>query len=252
MISNNSHTPFFKLIPSLVTLLALCVGLSAIKFALNNDWQKATFFILFAAFLDGVDGRLARFFEAESKMGAELDSLADFVNFGFIPVFIVYLWLNQFSDVKFFDWGMVLLFSISMAIRLARFNTKTKNGEDEGVLEKYFFQGIAAPASAGVTILPILFSYQFGYETIFAKPAFVISYVCLIAILTSSTIPTISIKKIPISNKYFYLILIILVIVMIFLVTRPWITLLIVGGTYLLSIPFTAYCYWNLKRKLEK
>jgi CDP-diacylglycerol--serine O-phosphatidyltransferase len=249
-MKNNNHIPFYKLIPSIATVLAICVSLSAIKAAIGGHWEKATLFIFFAAILDGVDGRLARMLGAESKMGAELDSLADFINFGFVPIFVLYLWINQFNDVKFFDWGMVLLFSISMAIRLARFNTMTKSSEvANNSIEEYFFKGIPAPCSALVVLLPMMFSYEFGNETIVTKVSFVIFYACIISILTSSNVPTISIKKIPINKKYIYLIMTALLLVMIFLVTKIWLTLIVVGLLYFISIPFTAYSYFSLKNR---
>ena len=189
--------------------------------------------------------------DAESAMGAELDSLADFVNFGFVPIFVLYLWINQFSDIKFFDWGMVLFFSISMAIRLARFNTMNKNEDVDDIFNKYFFQGVPAPCAAIAVILPMMFSYEFGFDSFITNTSFVICYACSISILTSSTIPTISIKKIPINRKYIYLTMILLLLVMIALVTKIWFTLIVVVILYFFSIIFTSYYYFYLKRNLK-
>lgn len=248
-MKTNNHIPFSKLIPSIVTVLAICVSLSAIKAAIGFQWEKATLFIFFSAILDGIDGRLARMLDAESQMGAELDSLADFINFGFVPIFVLYLWINQFNDIKFFDWGMVLLFSISMAIRLARFNTINKSEETTKPLDQYFFKGIPAPCAALIVLLPMMFSYEFGNDTFITQFSFVISYACIIAVLTSSTIPTISIKKIPINKKYIYLIMTSFLLLMIFLVTKIWLTLIIVGLIYFVSLPITAYVYFYLKNQ---
>lgn len=239
--------PFIKLLPNLVTLAGLCIGLSAIRFAIEDDYLTAVSLLLVAGFLDGIDGRLARFLNSTSEFGAQLDSLIDFVNFGVVPGFIVYMWVNSFVDIKGFDWAIVLFFSVCMALRLARFNVALNQEVKNPTLAKYFFRGIPAPCGAAMAILPLVLSFQFGDDYFFTNPVLVIFYVFIIAVLAASTIPTISIKKIPVKNEYIYLTLLILGSIVIGLVTAPWFTLAIIGVTYGLSIPVTVFYYFKIK-----
>jgi CDP-diacylglycerol--serine O-phosphatidyltransferase len=236
-----------KAIPSMVTLLGLCIGLSAIRFAMDGSFVKATSFLLIAGFIDGVDGRLARFLNSSSEFGAQLDSLVDFVNFGVVPGFIVYAWINLYGNIVGFDWALVLFFAISMAIRLARFNVSLDKDVENPILEKYFFAGIPAPCGAALAMLPMIFSYEFGDDYFFTKPVFVISYMVVLALLVASTVPTISIKKIPIRNEYFYPTLIVLGSIAIGLVVTPWMTLVCIGAIYLASILVTIIAYLKIK-----
>ncbi len=243
--------PLFKLLPNLVTLIAICIGLSAIRHAMEGDFVKATAFVIIAAFMDAVDGRLARFLNSTSDFGAQLDSLADFANFGVVPGFIVYLWINSFADIKGFDWALVLLFAMCNAIRLARFNVDATKESVNPILEKYFFKGIPAPCGASMAMLPMVLTYEFG-EGFYTDPTLVIAYVIILALLMASKIPTISIKKIPVRNEYVYLTLLILGIIVIGLLVEPWFTLAIVGSTYGLSIPITIFWFFKLKFSEKK
>lgn len=114
--------PLVRLLPNVVTIVGLCVGLTAIRFAMEGNWVTSVSLLLFAGFLDGIDGRLARFLNSSSDFGAELDSLIDFVNFGVVPGFLIYMWVNTYAHVYGFDWALVLFFAICMSLRLARFN----------------------------------------------------------------------------------------------------------------------------------
>ncbi len=236
-----------KVLPSLVTLFGLCIGLSAIRFAVDGSFIKATTFLLIAGFLDGVDGRLARFLNSTSEFGAQLDSLVDFVNFGIVPGFIIFMWVNQFGNIIGFDWALVLFFAICMAIRLARFNVALDKEVENPILEKYFFAGVPAPCGAALAMLPMIFSYEFGDDYFFTKPEIVILYMTCLALLVASTIPTISIKKIPIRNEYFYPTLITLALIAIGLVITPWMTLVFIGIIYILSIFITVSIYFKIK-----
>jgi len=236
-----------KVLPSVITLLGLCIGLSAIRFAIDGSWVKATTFLLVAGFLDGVDGRLARFLNSTSEFGAQLDSLIDFVNFGIVPGFIIYLWINQFGNIVGFDWALVLFFAICMAIRLARFNVELDKNNKNEVLNNYFFSGIPAPCGAALAMLPMIFSYEFGVNYFFTQPKFVIIYTVILAFAVASTIPTISIKKIPIRNEYLSVTLMLLGSIAIGLVIEPWVTLTIIGLVYIASIPITFLAYLKIK-----
>ena len=239
--------PLTRLLPNLVTIIGLCVGLSAIRFAIEQDWIKSVSLLLFAGFLDGIDGRLARFLKTESDFGAQLDSLVDFVNFGVVPGFVIYMWINSTSDIRGFDWGLVLFFAICMSLRLARFNVALGKEVKNPALAKYFFRGIPAPCGAAMAILPLVLYFEFGDGYFFTDPKVVLCYCFSLAVLVASTIPTISIKKIPIRNELVYFTLLILGSIAIGLVIKPWLTLAIIGIIYALSIPVTAFFYLKIK-----
>ena len=249
--SKNGYFPLFRLLPNLVTLASLCIGLSAIRYAINGDFFKASGFLLLAGFLDGIDGRLARFFNSSSDFGAQLDSLVDFVNFGVVPGFIIYAWVNSYQDVRGLDWALVLFFAVCGAVRLARFNVDLTREVTNPTLEKYFFKGIPAPCGAAMAMLPMVLTYEFG-DGFYSNPIIVITYVAVLAVLMASRIPTISIKKIPIRNEYAYLTLIILGSIIIGLLVEPWFTLAVVGITYGISIPITIISYIKIELRDKK
>src|ERR1700731_3153805 len=144
--------PVRTLAPNLVTLLALCAGLTGIRMAFENRYGLALAAIVFAAILDGLDGRLARFLKGTSRFGAELDSLADFVNFGVAPALILYFWGRQ--DLKSAGWIAAMVFAICAALRLARFNVMIDD-PDKPAWTSNFFVGVPAPAGAITVLLPI-------------------------------------------------------------------------------------------------
>jgi CDP-diacylglycerol---serine O-phosphatidyltransferase len=243
--------PLFSLLPNLVTLASLCIALSAIRHAVHGDFFKASAFLLFAGFMDGVDGRLARFLNSASDFGAQLDSLVDFVNFGVVPGFVVYSWCQAHGGLYGFDWAMVLFFAVCSAIRLARFNVALNQKATNPVLEKYFFVGIPAPVGAAMAMLPMVLSYQFG-EGFYSQTLVVICYVSVLAVLMASRVPTISIKKIPIRNEYAYVTLLILGSIIIGLLVEPWMTLAIIGIIYGFSIPITTFFYTKIELESKR
>lgn len=246
--AEGGYFPLFRLLPNLVTLTSLCIGLSAIRYAIEGQFYIASAFLLFAGFMDGVDGRLARFLNSSSDFGAQLDSLVDFINFGVVPGFIIYAWVNSYQDIKGLDWALVLFFAVCGAIRLARFNVDLTRKSVNPILEKYFFKGIPAPCGAAMAMLPMVLTYEFG-EGFYSNPILVIAYVACLAVLMASTVPTISIKKIPIKNEYAYLTLIVLGSIIIGLLTKPWFTLAIIGLTYAFSIPVTVFYYIKISKR---
>ncbi len=243
----NGYFPLFRLLPNLVTLIAICIGLTAIRFAMEGEFMKATAFVIIAAFMDAVDGRLARFLNSTSDFGAQLDSLADFSNFGVVPGFVIYFWVNSFADIRGLDWAVVLLFAMCDAIRLARFNVDLSKESVNPILEKYFFKGIPAPCGASMAMLPMVLTYEFG-EGFYSNPYVILFYVITVALLMASRVPTISIKKIPVRNEYVYLTLIVLSMAVIGLLVEPWFTLAVVGSTYALSIPVTIFYFFRLNK----
>lgn len=238
--------PLFRLIPNMVTLVSLCIGLSAIRFAIDGEFVKATSFVLLSGFLDGIDGRIARFLNSVSDFGAQLDSLADFLNFGVTPGFVIYMWVNSFDNIKGLDWALVLFFAVCAAIRLARFNVDLTKEIKNPILEKYFFKGVPAPCGAAMSMLPMVLYYQFG-DGFYNNPYVTITYVMVLAVLMASTVPTISIKKIPVKNEHAAITLIILALIIIGLAIEPWFTLAIIGTIYGLSIPITILVFVKIE-----
>ena len=189
---------FIKLFPNVITLLALAVGLSSIRFAIEGKWELAVTAIIVAAILDGFDGRIARMLNATSTFGAELDSLADFVNFGVAPVIVIYLWSLHTFKYKLLSWGAVLLYNSCMAIRLARFNTAMINE----ILPKHFFVGVPAPIGALLVLAPVMLEFDIAQEYGISPKEYLLStiiYVVVIGFLLASRIPTISLKYISIN-----------------------------------------------------
>ncbi len=249
--SEGSYFPLFRLLPNVVTLTSLCIALTAIRFSIEGNFMIASALLLFAGFMDGVDGRLARFLNSSSDFGAQLDSLVDFVNFGVTPGFVVYAWVNSQNEMIGLDWALVLFFAVCSAIRLARFNVDLTRDSVNPTLEKYFFKGIPAPVGAAMAMLPMVLNYEFG-EGFYNDPILVITYVGVLAVLMASRIPTISIKKIPIKNEYAYITLLILGSIIIGLMMKPWLTLAIIGTVYAISIPVTTFFYVKIELNSKK
>ena len=242
-----SSLPISKLIPNMVTLMTLCFGLSSIRYALDDNWMMSVAFLLIAGFLDGIDGRLARLLNASSNFGAQLDSLADFVNFGVAPGFVLYLWTVKSISSHGIGWALVLFFSICCAIRLARFNTNLEE-EDVPAWADKFFIGIPSPVGAALAIAPMTLFFEFD-NPIFKNPIGVGIYMSIIALLMASRIPTVSIKKIVIQRAYASLTLVIAGLLIASLIIEPWLTLPLIGVVYVLSIPFSTLSYYRLQKK---
>ncbi len=242
--------PLVRLLPNIVTLSSLCITLTAIRFSMVGDYLMATSLLLLAGFLDGIDGRIARFFNASNDFGAQLDSLVDFVNFGVAPGFIVYFWVNSYGDILGFDWAMVLMFAVCASIRLARFNVDLKDDKANPILEKYFFKGIPSPVGAALAMLPMVLFYEFD-EGFYCNQILVICFLLILAVMMASRVPTISIKKIPIKNNNFYLTSLILGSIIFGLIVRPWLTLSIIGLVYFFSIPVTIFYFVKISNQAK-
>ncbi len=249
--AESGRFPLVSLLPNVVTLASLCIALSAIRYSVLGDFTRASVFLLIAGFMDGMDGRLARFLNSSSDFGAQLDSLVDFVNFGVTPGFVIYSWVNSYGDIQGLDWALVLFFAVCGAIRLARFNVDMTKKSVNPILEKYFFKGIPAPVGAAMTMLPMVLTYEFG-DGFYSKPILVITYTACLAVLMASRVPTISIKRIPIKNEYAYLTLLILGSIIIGLLVRPWLALAVIGVTYAISIPITIFYYIKIELEAMK
>lgn len=236
-----------RLIPNILTLLALCAGLTSIRFGLHGAWEKAVLSIILAGILDGLDGRVARLLQGTSKFGAELDSLSDFVSFGVAPAMLLYFWTMQGAGGL--GWAMVLLYTVCCGLRLARFNTMLGQAD----LPPYaynFFTGVPAPAAAGVVLLPMVASFEFG-QGFFDRPTVVSVFLLGVSFLMVSTIPTFSFKKVRIPNAWVLPILLIIGLLAAFLVTEPWKTLAVVGSAYVCLIPVSVRSFRRLKAQAD-
>lgn len=235
------------LIPNILTLLALCAGLTSIRFAVHGMWKEAVVSTVLAAILDGLDGRVARLLQGTSKFGAELDSLSDFVSFGVAPAMVLYFWTMQGAGA--FGWALVLLFSVCCALRLARFNTMI--GEPDLPPYAYnFFTGVPAPAAAGLVLMPMVFTIQFG-DGFFDRPPVVAVFLLGVSFLMVSRIPTFSFKKVRVPHKWVLPMLLVIGVAAGFMVTEPWLTLSVVGTLYLAMIPVSLRSFRRLKAQAE-
>jgi CDP-diacylglycerol--serine O-phosphatidyltransferase len=234
-----------RLIPNILTILALGAGLTSIKFGLAGQWEKAVIAIVIAGILDGLDGRIARMLNGTSKFGAELDSLSDFISFGVAPAMLMYYWaLRELGGI---GWVLAILFSVCCALRLARFNTRIEN-TDLPAWTGRFFAGAPAPAGAGLAIVPLIASLQFG-PGYFDNPLLVGAVVLAVALLMVSTVPTYSLKRLRVPHHYVLPTLLFVGFMAALLVTEPWVTLLAVGVVYAASIPFGIFAYRKLSRQ---
>ena len=227
--------PFNRMIPNILTLLALAAGLTSIRFGLREQWEYAVLSLVVAAILDTLDGRVARLLKGASKFGAELDSLSDFVCFGVAPALILYLWAMQ--DAGRPGWILVMLFAMCCGLRLARFNVATD--EDEAPAWKaHFFSGVPAPAGAGLVLLPMVLSFQIETD-FFHNPWVVAFFLFSVGGLLVSSLPTYSFKKLKITRNWVMPTMLIVAGIAAFAVSVPWLTLSSVLALYLCTFPFS-------------
>src|SRR5579862_4284400 len=236
-----------RMVPNILTLLALCAGMSAIRFAINGNFEYAVFTIIAAGIFDGLDGRLARLLKATSRFGAELDSLSDFIAFGVAPAAMLYLWtMAQWHSL---GWVIVLFYAVCCALRLARFNTQL--GAEPPPWAANFFSGAPAPAGAGLLLLPMFVSFGWG-DWIVRSPYLNGLWITGVALLMVSTVPTVSLKRIRIPHHLVVPTLLGIGVAVAFLTTAPWRTLICVGVVYVGSIPLTIRASSRLRRASEE
>jgi len=233
-----------KLVPNIITMLSLCFGISSIRFALLEKWQICVVFIFIAAILDMLDGRFARMLNAQSAFGEFFDSLCDFINFGFCPIFIMYLW--KMKSIQFFGWGLVLLFSVAMATRLARFNSQIM--VNSSTLKSKFFFGVPAPAGAILVLFPLICSFEIPEIINMLSNNYFIIYLVSISFLVVSTIPTFSLKKVKVSESMIAPLTVAFAVFIIALFLEKWKTVMVIVPIYFVSIPFTIFYYGYLLR----
>jgi CDP-diacylglycerol--serine O-phosphatidyltransferase len=242
--------PLRLLAPNLVTLLALCAGLTGIRMAFEDRYGLALAAIVFAAFLDGIDGRLARLLKGTSKFGAELDSLSDFVNFGVAPALILYFW--GLHDLKSAGWIAALAFAICAALRLARFNVMSAD-PDRPAWAANFFVGVPAPAGAIIVLLPIYAAFL-GLPRSPFLTWLTLSYTLLIAGLMVSRLPVFSGKRVGtrVPPEMVGPVIILLVLFVALLIAYPWIILTIGTLGYLASLPLGWMSYRGYEERARE
>src|ERR1700719_3448079 len=237
--------PVRMLVPNVITLLAICAGLTAIRLSTEGRMELAVAAIVFAALLDGIDGRVARMIKGQSKFGAEIDSLADFVNFGVAPGLILYFW--QLHELKDGGWIAAMIFAISGGLRLARFNA-TMDDPNKPAFAANYFTGVPAPAGAITVLLPIYLAFL-GLPR---PPALLTAlYTLLIAFLMVSRLPLFSGRTVcmRVPPEIFLPVFVSVVFFIALLISYPW--YILSGGSvlYLLSLPVGWQSYRDHERK---
>jgi CDP-diacylglycerol--serine O-phosphatidyltransferase len=233
------------MIPNAVTALALCMGLTGVSLAIRGEWEKALGAIVLAGVLDGVDGRIARLLRAQSRFGAELDSLSDNVAFGTAPALILFLWSLQ--SAPRFGWIAALALAVCCALRLARFNARLDAAEQPHKTAG-FNTGVPAPAGAGLAFVPLYLWLITGDDRFRAWQA-VMPWTVFIAALMISNLPTYSWSSIRIRRSWRLFALAGIALLGAALITSPWQTLLALALLYLLMIPFALASYSRVRRR---
>lgn len=240
--------PLRAVIPNAVTALALCSGLSGIRFALTDNWDKALMFVAIAAVLDGLDGRIARLLRGQSRFGAELDSLSDVVAFGVAPALIAYLWALRAWNPAY-GWIFALAYAVGMALRLARFNARI-DVEDQPHKSAGFLTGAPAPMGAAIMLLPILLWLASEGQWAWLRDGRVMAaWAALSTFLIVSSIATFSMGALRLKQDWRFFALVIIAMIGVALVSAPWETLSGLVIVYLASIPFSVMRYAAVKRR---
>lgn len=247
--------PLRTLVPNAITVLALCSGLFGIRYAIAGDWDRAVGAIVLAAFLDMMDGRIARLLKGQSRFGAELDSLSDVTAFGVAPAVILYQWMLTVlgSDPVAHDlwarygWLLAMAHAVCGALRLARFNANI-DALDQPHKSAGFLTGIPAPAGAGLTLLPIFLWLWIGLD-IFHQPIVIAVWAALVAFLMVSNLATFSWGSLKLRSHVRFGALVVIALVGGALLTAPWPTLSIAALLYAAMIPFSIASYARIKRQ---
>lgn len=236
-----------KLLPNLITLVALAAGISAIQLAFDGQWDRAVIAIVIAAIMDSLDGATARLLKATSEFGAQLDSLSDFLAFGVAPALVLYAWVLQESGP--IGWIAMMAYAAACALRLARFNVMQH--QNVPMWKKGFFSGVPAPAGAGLALLPMIIWLQFPafFEELAAANFLVGLWVLAVGALMVSRIPTWSTKQIKLPAKMMMPALAAAALMIAMLVQAPWPTLTVMAATYLICIPLAVRHFLKLQKQ---
>ncbi|MBA3863005.1 MAG: CDP-diacylglycerol--serine O-phosphatidyltransferase [Erythrobacter sp.] len=233
------------MLPNAITAAALCAGLTGIRFAIDSNWSYAILLVILAGVLDGIDGRIARLLNAQSRFGAELDSLADSLSFGVAPALILFLW--SLKDLPSFGWFAALAFAICCALRLARFNAGIDTDEQPHK-SAGFLTGVPAPVGAGLAFTPFYLWTETGVE-LFRNPVLMTIWLAVIAVLMISNMATLSWASLR-PRKTIRLGLIAFVgLAFAAMLLEPWWTLSAISIIYLALMPYGLFKYGRIKRR---
>lgn len=233
------------MVPNAITAAALCAGLTGIRFAITGDFKMAVAAVILAGVLDGIDGRIARLLKAQSRFGAELDSLADNVSFGVAPALVLFMWSLQ--DAARFGWFAALAFAVCMALRLARFNARIDLA-DEPRKAAGFLTGVPAPVGAGLVFLPMYLGFVTDWPEV-RDPRLVSAWLVLIALLAISSLPTVSWGKLRPPRSVRLLLIAFIGLAGAAALSEPWWTLVGICVVYLGLIPVGLIAYGRVKRR---
>ena len=234
------------ILPNILTLIGVCIGLSSIKFALDSKYEIAVIAIIFAALIDGLDGRIARLIKGTSKVGKELDSLTDVISFGVAPAFIMYFW--SLNNLGKFGWLLCLIYVVCVTLRLARFNV---HSNEEASWKDNFFEGVPSPAGGILILMPLIYSLSelkfLNINYNFVVPVFFIS----VSLLLISKVPTYSLKKIVVPRTMTIFLLFGIVLFFGLLLIYTFNVMVISGLVYLCLIPISFIHYIKLNKKFD-
>ena len=239
--------PLRAVVPNAITALALCSGLSGVRYAIAADWEKAVLAIAIAAVLDVMDGRIARMLKGQSRFGAELDSLSDVIAFGVSPAIVMHLWVLR--NLPDFGWLFALAYAVCAALRLARFNAAIDH-EEQPHKSAGFLTGVPAPAGAGIMLLPlILWIASDGAWQWLQTPLAVAGWSALAAFLMISSVATFSWTSMRLRRNVRFTAIVVIALVAGALVSAPWETLSVLTILYGATIPFSIAAYQRVKRQ---
>jgi len=236
------------LLPNVLTVLALCCGLTAIRFALLEQWQHAVAAIIVAGVLDGLDGRLARLLGGGSKFGAELDSLADFLSFGAAPAVVVYTWSS--NTLGGIGWACSLFLAVCTALRLARFNTALEDPTKPAFAYNYFV-GVPSPAGGVLALLPMMITFEWP-DGPFRNPVLTSVWVVVIGLLMVSKFPTFAFKKVKVPHAWVLPTLVGAGLFAAALFSAPWLTMIALGVVYLAMFPLSYRSFHRLTAEAQR
>lgn len=262
------NVPVRAIVPNLVTSLAACAGITSISLSSEGRFYEALVALLIACVCDGLDGRIARLLNASSKLGAELDSLADFVNFGVAPAMFMYFWMtggpaHQLPDGTAVARPMIrvllgcsLFYAMCDCFRLARFNTMLE--QPQKPYWKHFFTGVPAPGGCWMVLTPAILSIALeaknacpNLATALQNPTLGIFMLLFVGVLMASRLPTISLKKMHIHRTYLLPVMVGLLLLIAFMVVNFWLTLGVLGILYILTVPVTGLIFLRVRAKCE-
>ena len=234
------------LLPNMLTLIGVCIGLTSIRFALDGRYEFAIIAIIFAALIDGLDGRIARLIKGTSKVGKELDSLTDMISFGVAPAFIMYFW--KLSSLERFGWLLCLVYVICVALRLARFNI---NSNQEPSWRDNFFEGVPSPAGGILVLTPLIISLS-GFDYIQLNYDIIVPLFFIVtSLLLISKFPTYSFKKIVIPRKTTIFLLFGIVLFFGLILIYTFNVIAISTIVYVLLLPISLYHFQKIKKRHE-